>query len=276
MVQIKFWTRYFFAFLMALLTALLALCGVAVATVCSEDYMLQRMEDTDYYDNVAAILQDQYAALGLPAGIEESFFESAIDKEELYRDIHRAVDSAYGGQAYTVDKAALERALYQRFEGYADEKGAELTAETEESLRYLAKLCIEKYTAQANHTLPRTIGRYAGQAAPYLWGVIAFLAVMILLCGFMVYRLSDLPHRAIRLWNSSLLGAAVMLLVMPGWLYLSKGVEQLGITSRSLKPLLITYANDIFTSLLICGAVIVVTVLTVGLIGVHQVKKRYS
>ena len=67
-----------------------------------------------------------------------------------------------------------------------------------------------------------------------------------------------------------------MLVAVPAWLYLSKGVERLGITSRSLYPLMVSYTNSLFVSFIVCGAVIAVAVCSVGVIGTHILKRHHQ
>lgn len=271
--RVKQGWRIFFSFMLALITTLLAVACVFSFTLFSQDYLLNHMEKSSYYSNTALILREQYADYGLPAGIEDSFFDTAIDEDTLYRHIRGAVKAAYSGQEYTIDTEALKDDLYQKLLAYADEKGVTATEEIKDNLSHLGDLCISAYTKQANQTLLRMLGQYTHRYRTFLWTGIGVLAMLDLLCLVMIYRLSSLPHRAIRCWNSGFLGAAIMLTAVPAWLYLSKGVERLGITSPSLYPLMVSYTNTLFLSFVICGAVIAVAVWTVGVIGVHMLKR---
>lgn len=268
------WWRYVFAFMLALITALLAMACVFSATLFSQDYLLNHMEKSDYYSHTSLVLREQYADYGLPAGIEDAFFDTAIDEDILYRHIRSAVKASYAGQEYVIDTVPLKDDLYQKLLTYADEKGVTVTDEIQNNLSHLSDLCISAYTKQANQTLLRMLGQYTHRYQTALWIGIGVLAALDVLCMVMVYRLSTLSHRAIRCWNSGFLGAAIMLTAVPAWLYLSKGVERLGITSPSLYPLMVSYTNSLFLSFLVCGAVIAVAVCSVGIIGVHMLKRH--
>lgn len=267
--------RYFFSFLLALTTVLLTTSCIFAATLFRQDYLLGHMEKSNYYANTVRVLREQYADYGLPAGIEESFFDTAIDEDTLYRHIRGSVKASYAGETYTIDSAALKDALYQKLLSYAETKGVKVTGQIQTNLSHLSDLCIGAYQKQANQALLRMLGQYTHRLHNVLWAGIGILAVMELLCLLMIFRLSTLPHRALRYGNSGWLGAAIMLIVVPAWLYLSKGVERLGITSRSLYPLMVSYTNSLLFSFVLCGIVIVVAVCSVGVIGTHILKRHH-
>lgn len=268
--------RCFFSFLLALTTVLLTTSCVFAATLFRQDYLLGHMEKSSYYPNTTRVLREQYADYGLPAGIEESFFDNAIDEDALYRHIRGAINAAYAGETYTIDTVALKDALYQKLLTYADEKGVKVTKQIQTNLSHLSDLCISAYQKQANQALLRMLGQYTHQFRTALWIAIGILAAMEGLCLWMIFRLSTLPHRALRYCNSGWLGAAIMLAAVPAWLYLSKGVERLGITSRSLYPLMVSYTNSLFMSFIVCGTVIAVAVCSVGVIGTHILKRHHQ
>lgn len=265
---------YFFAFLAALFTTLLVAVCIVAGTLCNESYLLNHMEKSQYYHKAAQVLTDQYAAYGLPAGIEESFFESAIDEDTLYLDIRGMVKASYTGTTYTIDKKALSQTLYNQLLAYAEKKGGSITDQVKTNLTHLSDLCIEAYQKQADQSLLRMMGQYTYRFRTVAWAGIAVLVLLDVLCIAMIFRLSAFPHRALRSLNSACLGAGLMLIAYPAWLYLSGGVERLGITSPSLYALMVSYTNSLFSAFLISGAVLIVTVITVGIIGVKLVKKH--
>ncbi len=266
----------FFSFMTALLTALLVMAAILSSTLFSSDYMLQRMEETAYYENTAAVLRRDYAAYS--GGLDDDFFETAIDEEQLFRDIRKSTQAAYNGVSYTPDKQALIDTLYQKMEAYALQKGLTLTKEDKTGLRGLASHYIgQKYLPLANQPILREVGRTAHSLQSYLWMAMAVLAALIGLCLWMIYRLrAPYPHRAIRAWGSGFSGAAVMLLGFPSWLYLSEGVNRLAVTSAALKSLAVSYINNILTATIITGGVLLGLVLTVGIIVEHILKKRFA
>ena len=232
------------------------------------------MENNRYYENTVVVLREQYADYGLPAGIEESFFDDVIDEDILYRHIRASVKAAYAGQEYVMDTASLKDNLYQKLLTYAETKNVDITKDIQDSLSHLSDLCISAYKKQADQVLLRMLGQAAHRfRTPLLIGVgvLSFLGVI---CLIMIWKLSSLSHRAIRFWNAGFLGASVMLIALPAWLYFSKGVERLGITSPALRPLMISYANALFMAFLVCGIVIAIAVFTLGIIGVHLLKRK--
>lgn len=266
--------RCLFTFLTALFTTLLVTMCIFAGTLCSESYLLNHMEKSQYYQKAVQVLKEQYAAYGLPAGIEESFFASAVDEDTLYLDIRGAVKASYAGENYTIDAKALSKNLNDRLLAYAKQKGASITDEVKTNLSHLSDLCIEAYKKQADQSLLRMLGQYTSRYRTIVWVGIGGLALLDILCLVMLFRVSSYAHRAVRSVNSACLGAAIMLIAYPAWLYSSGGVERLGITSPSLYALMVSYTNSLFTAFIISGAVLAVTVITVGIIGVKLVKRH--
>lgn len=266
--------RCLFTFLAALFTALLVTMCIFAGTLCSESYLLNHMEKSQYYQKAVQVLKDQYTAYGLPAGIEESFFASAVDEDTLYLDIRGAVKAAYAGKNYTIDSKALSKKLNDRLLDYAEQKGASITDEVKTNLSHLSDLCIEAYKKQADQSLLRMLGQYTYRYRTVVWAGIGVLVLLDILCLIMLFRVSSYAHRAVRGVNSACLGASVMLIAYPAWLYSSGGVERLGITSPSLYALMVSYTNSLFTAFIISGVVLVITVITVGIIGVKLVKRH--
>ncbi|MGI6264623.1 MAG: hypothetical protein ACOYJY_04050 [Acutalibacteraceae bacterium] len=266
--------RWIFGFLAALLTALTATVCILTATLCSEDFLLRQMDASDYYHNAAAVVREQYVNLGIPAGIPAAVFDDAVDADRLYLDIKTAVDAHYAGQDVELDKASLIDGLYQKFVRYANSRQIAITGEVDQGLEHLSELCVSAYVKQADHPVLRMLGRYAGRFRATGWLIAVGLAALAAVCYWMIWRLSRLKHQAVRRWNASLLAASWMLLLAPGAVYLSRGVDKLGVTSLSLRPLMITYVDKVLTTFLITGGVMTVAVITVGMIAVHLIKKR--
>ena len=242
----------FLSFLISLLVFFLALMLTAVATVGSENFMNSMYEKGEFYRYVTEEIRDEYVNLGIPGGVQEDFFDDAIDEATLYRDVTGQIAAAYRGKSYTVDEQAHKDFLYAKLVQYAEEKDIALTDDVTAGLNHMADLCVEVYTKSVSNVFILQIGKLANR----------FLA--------------PLKHRPVRYLQYSVIASSLMLIIVPLIALLSNFSARLNISAPSLYHLVNAYIFHLLLSLVLTGVGLAVIGLAILTLLYIRIRKRYD
>ena len=266
----------FISFLISLLVFFLALMLTAVATVGSENFMNSMYEKGEFYRYVTEEIRDEYVNLGIPGGVQEDFFDDAIDEATLYRDVTGQIAAAYRGKSYTVDEQAHKDFLYAKLVQYAEEKDIALTDDVTAGLNHMADLCVEVYTKSVSNVFILQIGKLANRfLAPLLTasGVLIFLIACLI---FFLFRLHRWKHRPVRYLQYSVIASSLMLIIVPLIALLSNFSARLNISAPSLYHLVNAYIFHLLLSLVLTGVGLAVIGLAILTLLYIRIRKRYD
>ena len=265
----------FLSFLLCLCVFFMSVAVLLGVTLFNGNYMLNQFASSYYYSNIAGEIREQYAAYGLPGGIEESFFDEVIDENALYHDISQSVEAAYAGDTYALDTIGIKTDLYQKLVDYATAKQIPVDETLQESLSHLADLCVESYVARVNNPYLLKLGEIAHRLArvPLIAGIVCFLIAGGLFV--FLYFLHQWKHRPIRYLQYALIGSGLMLLILPAAALISGKVQNLGITSPALFKMMTSYVNNVLWAFVYTGLGWILIAGTVGWIVYKMVKQQY-
>ena len=244
---------FFLSFLISLLVFFLTLLLIAIATVGNENFMNTMYEKGEFYRYVTEEIREEYVNLGIPGGVQEDFFDDAIDEATLYRDVTGQIAAAYRGESYTVNEQAHKDFLYEKLVQYAAEKEIALTDDVKGGLNHMVDLCVKVYTESVSNVFILQIGKLANRFSTPLLLASGVLIVLIACLSFFLFRLHRWKHRPIRYLQYSVIAASLMLIVFPLIAMLSNFSTRLNISAPSLYHLVNTYIFHLLLSLILTG-----------------------
>ncbi len=274
---VRYVISYFLAFVLSLSLVVAALSGIAVATIGRPAFLISCLNKSGYYIRTAAEIEGYYYEInGLPGGMPEEVFSGAVEQLTLRSNVETAVQAAYRGEDYVLNRSSLQAELYQRFVDYAVSHDYTLTEEVRRNLQNMAEYCINDYQQHMLNPYLLQAIRYISPFIGYLPYLLAGSLLLSFLLAVFLYAIRLYKHRAVRLMQYSLCGAGCMLVVVPAVILCSGIIGRLALTSQSLYGLATVYLTSLLTSCLYTGLALIVVATTVVMLLYRLLKHRVS
>lgn len=250
------------SFLIALSSFVAILSLVLSKTVCDPDFMIKVLSKNHYYDSIFEEYCESVESLAIPAGIDEGVFSGVVKKQEFCEYINKILRAAYDDQSGYAGDVFDYDGVYGRFYAsmteFAEGKGISITDELTEGLDNVSTLCAS--TCRTYCTLPfiDTIGGYATEFDRYfslsaILAAVFTLFLIVLLCISKKWRGIALLLAAIAAMTDGL-----MLTAAPAVILISGKIRYLQIELKSLYLFAVGYTEELLSSILISGVVLIV------------------
>ena len=206
------------------------------STILSKEYILHKLDETGYYDQVYVQVQANFEKYIYQSGLEEEVIQNLITEDQIKSDTQKIISNIYDGNEEEIDSEELKHNLLSKIEsslgGIADnQKQAvdDFVNAIEEE--YSGTIAHFKYESQINSFYQKTV-KYIGVARKVsIVILVGCIAVLGLLNGKEIYK-----------WlisiGTSCFAAGVACLIVNGYIHAKINVEG------------ITFLNNAFSELL--------------------------
>ena len=262
--------KYIFIILLTVCTITLGLVYIGSSKILSKDYVLSKLESTNYYEELNQIVQEAFENYIGPSGFDEDVMEGVANIEQIKQDTNTILNNIYNGTNVEVSTESVETNLRNNISKSLD--GRELTATEQKAIDQYVKKITSLYTSTICHTslendiynVISKINGLVGTAKIALAVAIVVLIVVIVLFN-RKNRFEVLSNIGIVLTSSGLLYIILNL-------YINSEIPVSNITTlnSAFSNTLRNIINDMLGNILVFG--IVFSVLGIIVIVVGQIK----
>lgn len=266
---------YLLSFLIALFGFIVLVSAVLSRTVSNPEFMVNLLENKNYYDAIFIEYCDEVEALAIPSGVPEGKFSSLVSKEQLKTDINNIIYAAYNDEGYAGDVFEYDE-VYSKFYNcmleVAAQNGLEADDELIVGIDNVAGVCASTY--QVHIVLPfiDTLGSYATEYNTYFVKIIIAASVCFVLLFLLLIFVKKWRSVSKKIVSIALISDGFMLMIIPIIVLLSRKIRYIQIDTKSLYLFAVGYAEHLLYTLLVVG--IVVLLLGVGLAAWHILKEK--
>lgn len=227
------------------------------ATVLNKNYVFYTLDRTDYAQHLYTDIVSKLKPLSAASGVEESFFETAVDVEQVRTDAMEYVNVAIaGGNTAEYRKTVREnfdKQMVAKLIDYAEGQGFEISETVDEALSHLSSVCSDYYAKFIAGTIMGTLFSVLGTVSeklliPALCGVLVLLAVAVI--AFIYARRFDGQNI-----TKSLIATGITTSIIPLAVLFSRLIQRLGIEGAAMKAFFAQYIGA-FVILLAIEAVL--------------------
>ncbi len=229
----------------------------ALSLATNKGYINFTVKSAKYNELSAEELNDGLISLAIPSGLPENYFDDKVDTAALEKLNKECIDNAYDFGKFSVDTADLKEKLIKQFKDYAASGALASDVDvTNESLSYLADLCVEKYEKAAANSVFKYLAFYAAKLNKYvLLATLAMLLISALGLIFVVKLNKNNGNR--RFLYFSLCGGGLMAGLIPAIILIGGFVRKISIASRSMHLFVSGFVNNILLLLFIAGFILI-------------------
>lgn len=243
------------AWLASVLLVALAAILVLMTTLTSRAYMKNRVEKSAFADAAYALLQDNFISYGASTGFSREVMTSFFTRAEIAADMDKSVDDLYNGDTAVDLRNEVANNCYDALTADVQNRGLALTDSVKTGLAVVADACRQDYSNYVGVPLASQIYTLVTKLNRVLWiGLVlglAFAAAALLLST----RLAGNPRMGVRCLIFSFTSAAVLCLLAAAAVYPSLRLGSINIQPASLRLLLLSYVQGIFSRFGIFAAV---------------------
>jgi preprotein translocase subunit YajC len=250
------------------------------ATVCSQGYLVEKMEQSSYIAITQAEVIEVLESYGTTSGVESGFFESSMANDTFADYVKSETAKIFGPSPQGFDRDEYRGQLYDQLVAYAEVKDIELSDDVQEALGYLADLCADEYKSAVSLPMIGALNSAMSSLQRMLLPLFLFFLVLIALDVAFILKIRPRGRKfkAFRYICSALIATGAIFLLAGIVAKTSGVIETVAITSESLYKLVVAYCQGIFDTMIITGIVVVIVgalaALAFYLIRKHNRQKR--
>ncbi len=206
MSKLKLALSYILGFVCSILLVLIALLSVARMTIYNKGYILNRLEDSKYYDKVYKEIGKEMKNNLRSSGLDESVISDLYNSSDVKNDIKNIVGAIYSDSKFTVDTASIEKKLISNIDNYLEKNNIVLTD----------KSSLDSYVSNVISVYEKEVSLY-GYIENYVHKFIKIGDILELLIGvfiilFVVFVLINKYVNKKNFFDISFIGSSFMLL----------------------------------------------------------------
>lgn len=264
---------HLFSALLTLTLTFVLLASTLAATMFNKGYLKFTLERSHYAQNLCDDIVTKLKTLSAASGVEESFFESAVNVETVKTDAYGFVKAAISGEGISAYKTEVETRfegeLFEKLKVYAKDQGFELSQSVEEALSHLASVGAGYY---ANFTAGSIMGAlFAALGAvsdKLLLPLIIGIAVLLLVAVIAFINAYKLDKTNI---IKSLIGTGLSLSILPILTVATRFISRLGVAGKGITAFMSGYIGTVAIVLAIEAALVLIAAAAIYFLNKKQV-----
>ena len=174
-------------FILTLAICLVLVTNIATSTILNKEYVLNKFEETGYYENAKKDLESNFENYIYQSGFDENVINDIVTEDMIKRDTMSIITNIYDGKEIEIDTTTLEQNLRTNIEKSLENPKLNITQK--DAIDRYVDLIIDKYkstifktTYEADaHNVIVKVNKYVEYARKASIITIAVTLILILL-----------------------------------------------------------------------------------------------
>ena len=128
----------------------LLIVNVTSSTILKKEYVLSKLEETNYYEEIQKLVQESFEEYIGPSGFDKSILDNIVPLEKIKEDTNIIVDNIYNGTNTELDTKTLRTNLRNNIDESLN--NVKLSASENESIEKFIDMIEEQYITSILHT----------------------------------------------------------------------------------------------------------------------------
>ncbi len=246
----------FLSFMLGFVLFLLSICLVLKFTFFSENFMLDSMANTGYYEMVKDELNDKLKDLGHASGLPDEFFDGFMKKVDIIDVERKYVSAFYTGESTLVDTDSFKQQMLDSVNDYIEENNIDKEKADEKNILYFVEEASSVYVKTVTVSFFSVLANYINKLQGPLTMALLGLAAAALVIAAIIFFTNSYKHRRYRYLTYGLGAGFLSVLVVPIVVFSSGIIPKVNIATRSLYNLFVGYFNSMFMYFWILAAIL--------------------
>lgn len=235
-----------------------------------ESSIVKCAEKSGYTALAVQDMTDELNELAIPSGLPENFFDDKVDSNAFNKLFYSSLKNVLAkNEDFILSIEDFKNEVAGKVTEYTKSEVETITSETKKDIADFSEECGKIYLSYINPSLLSYILSILGSVSKYAILANAFSIVLVLICAFMLFKLNTKKSFLMYLFTS-IMGAALTVGVIPGFLLITDELSRIGITSKSLFAIVTSLGNGFLTALVVSAAILAVVALVFLVIKIYD------
>lgn len=271
---------FFFSFILSISLFVISMAVAMQSSFLNKDFLLNQLSISGYHVKAADYTKSSISQLAFVGGVPSDIFDDIVTPERVKTDIYNIFDYAYDGKQYSINSEELKSEFLEAVKNYASENNIEITEDTDKNITQLAQLCTETYMDCINIAGMNTVIGALKQPVSFMGLAIGAASVIAVISIIMLFLVNKYKHKFLRYIAYAISGNFLMMLIVPGYFFITKPYANLNISPDYLHSFINSFLDDTLKTILLGAAIMVVLFLIVfffiGYFKKRAIKKGYQ
>ncbi len=271
----KQFIRYVLSALLTISSIIFILVSTISSTILNEKYVLNKLEETNYYSNIYEAVKSNFENYIYQSGLDEKVLDDIVSQEKVKEDTKSIISHIYNGLEEQIDAETIKQNLNTNIENSL--KNIKLSSTQKNAIETFVNTVTDEYTDTILHfgfekdiyTVYHNISKYVELAKKIMLVSIAVCLILLVLITL---------KRVYRIFNFAAISSTAtgIFLVIVKMVIASKiNVEAISILNDAISLTLRNIASEILQNLMNYGCILIavgiITIILANLI--HNIKK---
>lgn len=245
----------------------LLIINIASSTILSKQYILNKLEETNYYAEIKKEIESSFENYIGQSGLDEDVIKNIVSLEKIKEDTNTIIANIYEGTEKTVDTTEIETSLKNNIEESLENKKLTVTQQKaiEEYIQTIAKQYKEtmSHTKYENdiHNILKKVNQYIEMAKK-----VAIIGIAVLALFIMVLNYKKLV-RSISQIGIAFVSSGAFYVILKMYIDFKIKVSNIVVLNDAVSNTIKTVMNDILSKIIQNGIILVCCGLVMIVIG---------
>ena len=266
---------YIIAFILTISIILCILVFLISSTILNKSYILEKLDETDYYSKVYELVESNFENYIQQSGLDETVIDGIISKDKVKEDTEQILINLYDGLNEEISTQEIADSLNANITSSLGDRV--LTSDEEEAVATFVETICEEYENTILHTnYEETINDFYQKVTEYIkyakQGLSIIIAVFLIL---LIVLNNKTIYRTIKGISIALLSSGVIMLIINFYINSNIKIQSIIILNEAFSEVLINILEEIMNNIFIFGCVSVIfgVILLISSNLVHSIKK---
>ena len=167
MKALKTVIKYIITIILALSMIAYFFIQLASSTILSEQYILSKLEETDYYNKIYECVESNFENYIHQSGLEETVLENIVSKEKVRKDTNIIISNLYDGLEQKIDTQEIRDNLNKNIKETLGEQNITKTQQSSIDT-FVDHICSEYTDTMSHFSYEKQINQYYQKAMQYI------------------------------------------------------------------------------------------------------------
>ena len=167
MKALKTVIKYIITIILALSMIAYFFIQLASSTILSEQYILSKLEETDYYNKIYECVKSNFENYIHQSGLEETVLENIVSKEKVRKDTNIIISNLYDGLEQKIDTQEIRDNLNKNIKETLGEQNITKTQQSSIDT-FVDHICSEYTDTMSHFSYEKQINQYYQKVMQYI------------------------------------------------------------------------------------------------------------
>ncbi len=274
MKKFKVFIEYLIVIILTLITLLYISINLITTTVLNKDYILKKLEETNYYTEIATLTTSNFKNFINQSGLEENIFEDIEIKDKVEKDTKTIISNIYEGKQEKISTEDLKETLNKKIENTL----GIVTQEQRKSIDEFVKIICDEYkqTISSYFEIENSLHNFYKKVIKYIEIIkiilfiifTVFTIVLILLCKEEIYKFFVII-------GTTAMSTGIFFIITNIFINLNLKIDNILILNNSFSKCIINILKEILIRVINYGIIALVLGILITIISilVHYTKR---